>query len=132
MGIFLLLLKPLLYLVVLALAARVFARSGPHWGVSSWVTVPLATMARLTLGTVNILLAILLNQQGGSGPTLTPGFVAAIVVFGFVLWLVVARVTFRRAPLAGLLVFCALVETMSAAIDVWAAYDGDHSTGHFI
>jgi len=106
--------KPLWYLILFALAARYFTDYGPHWRLPTWMIVVLATLVRYGAGFGPGMLAMGANHIS---PVL---FGVILFGCGFALWLGVARVAFRRAPLAELVGFAVLGEVVSAGIDLLA------------
>jgi hypothetical protein len=114
MAIVLFLGKPLLYALAFVVGLRLFAASGPHHAARPWLIVLLATLGRLILGVPGGLAAM--TVADGSFAVLA----ALLVGLGFGLWLLVARVTFRRAPLGGLVAFAAACELVSGTIDLLA------------
>jgi hypothetical protein len=123
----LLLLKPLWYLLLFTVAAVAFRRWGPHWRGPAALVVVLATVLRLVAGVPSLLLAnaiaVGLGHDMSDAPTLP---IALIVLFGFFLWLGVAKVAFRRTPLWLLVVFALLAELASGGVDAALIHDLSH------
>jgi hypothetical protein len=117
-------LKPVWYAIALTLASRRLQQHGPHWRLPDRVVIGLATVARYGAGWGVFLLASTVYEhfaapdpQTGMGRSLPA---AIIIGCGFVLWLVVTRVAFRRAPLLKVVLFALAAELMSGVIDYLA------------
>jgi hypothetical protein len=110
------LLKPAFYLVAITLAHVRFKAYGPHSKLASWLAVLLATLMRVALGVAGFFALLALSSNGAA-------YWAGIFVLGFLWWLLVAKVFFRRAPNAHLFAFALIAELMSATIDYLTIVD---------
>jgi hypothetical protein len=106
--------KPIWYAIAFGLAARYWGSYGSHWRLPTWAVVVMAALLRYAVGFGPGMLAMGAHHRS---PVL---FYLILVGCGFALWLLVARVAFRRAPLTELAEFAALAELVSAGIDLLA------------
>jgi hypothetical protein len=120
-GILFFLVKPVLYLIAFIVGAKLFARQGAPSQWPRWLVVGLATIGRLAAGVPVGIAAMSLVANDGSA--ISVRFAAVIFVFGFLLWLGVAKLAFRRTPLSSLALFAAVAEAISGTIDLWAWHD---------
>jgi hypothetical protein len=110
------LLKPVFYVVAFTLAHVRFKAHGPHTKLAGWLAVLLATLMRIALGVAGFFALMALSNSGAA-------YWVGIFVLGFLWWLLVAKVFFRRAPNTRLIAFAVVAELMSATIDYLTIVD---------
>jgi hypothetical protein len=108
--------KPVLYLIAFWLAHRRFKTYGPHSKLAGWLAVLLASLVRITLGVAGF---FAINEFAST----EVGLFGGLLVLGFLWWLLVAKVFFRRTPPAQLVVFAVIGEILSVAIDYAATVE---------
>lgn len=135
--------KPIWYSLILAFASKRLAPFGPHWPPPHAEDASPAAMktrerytfiaggvARAALGWTFIIIRSTLGQ-GGYAPGHSDKWLPNewndaiflwIGVYGFILWCLVGKAVFRRAPLWSVIAFAALAEIVSLVVDIPAVH----------
>jgi hypothetical protein len=117
-------LKPIWYALALTLVSWRLRQYRPHWRIPEWLLIVLATVARYGAAWAMFGIANWLYLNAGLHlPNVGDEKlmrIGVVVLNGLVLWLVVMRVAFRRAPTAQILLWALAAEVLSGTIDYLA------------
>lgn len=127
--------KPIWYSLILAAASKYLPPFGPHWpppGAEDASPDAMKTRERLTFAAGGVVRAalgwtfLLTGNFIQSMRATDTAFLLLLGAYGFLLWCLVGKAVFRRAPLGRVLAFAALAEMVSLCIDIPAVFAVDN------